>query len=112
MVDFNLQDGEPTINDDVSCLLQQIDILFDTTPGDLIGDLTYGTDYERFLYDLRLREDVLQQQMMTDICSIDLLGWVPEVQVHLMMGTERDIALIQVDLTKDGDKRTKIYRIE
>lgn len=32
MVDFNLSEGPATISDEVACIKQQIDILFDTTP--------------------------------------------------------------------------------
>lgn len=112
MVDFNLGYGSATINDDVECLIQQINILFDTNPGDLLGDIDYGTDYEYFLYELKLPPDILADRMMEDICSLDLMGYTPEVKVYLMQGTERDIAVIQVDLYKDSKRYTKTYKIQ
>ena len=77
MIDFNLNEGEPTINDDVACLIQQIDILFDSTPGDLIGDIEYGTDYEHCLYDLKQTPEALEERMLNDLHGLDLLGFVP-----------------------------------
>lgn len=111
MVDFNLNEGEPTINDDVACLIQQIDILFDSTPGDLIGDLEYGTDYEKFLYDLRLGPEALEEQMLDDLYSLDLLGFSPSVKVYLMQGSERDIAIIDVHLKRNSEEYSKSYKI-
>lgn len=112
MVDFNLNDnGLAVINSDVECLIQQIDILFDTTPGDLIGDLNYGTDYRKFLYELNLPGERLREVMLRDLYSLDLLGFTPDVHVYLMQGTERDIALIQVDLRRSGESYTRTYKI-
>lgn len=111
MVDFNLNEGDALISDDIDCLIQQIDILFDTTQGDLLGDITYGTDYAYLLYDLKMSADGLKDRMMTDLNQLDLLGFTPEVNVYLMQGTERDIALIQVDLRRYSEKYTKTYKI-
>lgn len=111
MVDFNLNEGDPTINDDVECLIQQIDILFDTTPGDLIGDLGYGTDYERFLYDLKISPATLEEQMLQDLYSLDLMGFDPTINVYLMQGSERDIAVIDVHLKRNSEQYSKTYKI-
>ncbi|MBD5230732.1 MAG: hypothetical protein HDS66_01075 [Bacteroidales bacterium] len=111
MVDFNLNEGGPVINDDYDCLIQQIDILFDTTPGDLIGDIEYGTDYERHLYDLKLTPDVLREHMLDDLRRLDLLGFTPDVSVYLMQGTERDIAIIDVQLRRGSENYSKQYKI-
>lgn len=111
MVDFNLNEGEPTINDDVACLIQQIDILFDSTPGDLIGDLGYGTDYERFLYELKISPQALEERMLEDLYSLDLLGFDPTVNIYLMQGTERDIVVIDVNLKRNSENYSKTYKI-
>lgn len=111
MIDFNLNEGEPTINDDVACLIQQINILFDTSYGDLIGDTQYGTDYEQFLYELKLSPEQLAEEIKQDLYSLDLLGFEPHIKVYLMQGSERDIALIQVDLVRPGESYTQSYII-
>lgn len=113
MVDFNLTEGgAPTINDDVDCLKQQISILFSTKPGDLMGALEYGCEYETYLYDLQLDSYQLSEQMMEDLYQLDLLGWYPEVDTRLLQGTERDIALINVELKKGNQKISQIYRVD
>lgn len=110
--DLNLTDSNSAlISDDISVLRQQIDILFDSTPGDLHGDINYGTDYEYMLFELKLSETQLKQKILADINSLDLRGFTPEVEVYLMVGTEREIALICVTLTKDYKKISKTYKI-
>ena len=111
MIDFNLNEGEPAINDDVACLIQQIDILFDSTPGDLIGDIGYGTDYERCLYDFKFNAAALEERMLDDLYSLDLLGFNPTVNVYLMQGSERDIAVIDVHLKRNSEEYSKSYKI-
>lgn len=111
MIDFNLQEGEPTINRNADYLKQQIDILFSTSPGDVLGDTTYGTDYEYCLHELNLSAAALKEQILNDIYEMDLLGYEPYVNVYLMQGTERDIALIQVDLVSKTDRINQTYKI-
>lgn len=112
MIDFNLHEGEDLINDATSYVLQQIEILFDTTPGDLLGDLDYGTRYENYLYELKLSEDQLKRAIENDLAEIDLCGYEPNVQVFLSQGTERDIALIEINLVSpSGNTIKKAYKI-
>lgn len=112
MQDFNLKSGEPIIEDDVALIWQQVDVLFDTYPGQLQGDLDYGTDYEHYLYELNVSPDDLRYQMMRDLSLMDLRGYNPEIKVSLLKGTQRDIAVIEVDLYKHGKTYQKTYRIE
>ena len=49
---------------------------------------------------------------MNDLASINLMGFVPEVEVLLLQGTEQDIALINIDLTRYNEQYTKTYKIE
>ena len=112
MVDFNLKPGEATINDDIDCIKQQIDIMFGTSEGDLLGDINYGTDYERYLYDLKLSGYELSQQMIDDLYKLDLMGYSVNVDTKLLQGSEKDIALIQVEMYRGNNRATQIYRID
>lgn len=111
MIDLNLEPGEATINDDVDCLMQQIDILFDSRYGDLLGDTGYGTNYEYYLYNLKMDQNSMADRMRNDLLSLDLLGFTPDVNVYLLNGTERDIAVIEVNLYRNGQQYNKTYKI-
>lgn len=41
MIDFNIEHGYPILNNDADLILQQIEILFDTTPGEVLGSVDF-----------------------------------------------------------------------
>lgn len=112
MIDFNLDAGSPTKNGDVALILQQIDILFDTTQKDVLGYEDFGTKYDEYLYKLDISQEGLRQTILSDIESLYLFDFTPSVEVHLLQGTERDIALVEIMLVRDGEKYEKVYKIE
>lgn len=112
MIDFNLKNDERVIlNNDIDLIFQQIDILFDTTPTNVLGFEEYGTTYDRFLYDLKLSPGEIQSQVYSDINSMELFGFVPYVEVYLLQGSEQDIALIDIELKRDLEYYKKTYKI-
>jgi hypothetical protein len=111
MVDFNLEAGNPVVTTNIKNALQQIDILFDAYKGEVYGDESFGTDYARLLYDLKLSNESIKQQVLTDLNSLDLCGYTPNVNVYLLQGTERDIAIIDIKLYKNGEVYNKSYKI-
>lgn len=113
MQDFGIipEQGPIAYMDD-ECIMQQIDILFDTTPGDLMGAIEYGTDYEKLLYELQLSADQLNEILEYDLEQIDMLDHSYSVDCRLMQGTERDIALMSIDVFGFGEKQNKVFRIE
>lgn len=111
MIDFNLDQGAPIKNGEISLIIQQIDMLFDTTPRDILGYEDWGTRYDKFLYDLKLSNAALANAVMSDMTELDLFGFVPHVEVHLLQGTEQDIALVEINLTRDNEHYQRIYKI-
>jgi hypothetical protein len=113
MVDFSLykRSGVATVNQEVDLLLQQVDILFDTTPTEVLGDENFGTKYDTYLYDTRLSASNLKLIVETDISQLNLMGWDYDVEVHLLQGTEQDIAVIQITFYKGIESVQKTYRI-
>ena len=111
MVDFNINYGKPSKNSDVDLILQQIDILFDTVPKEVLGQERYGSEYDKYLYSLKVSPEALKQQVYADIKSLQLFGFVPSVEVYLLQGTEQDIAVIQITIARYDESYEKIYRI-
>ena len=111
MIDFNLDKDKPIKNNDIDLILQQIDILFDTTPTEVFGDEYYGTTYDKYLYQLKISNDGLKHEVLSDICSLQLFGFTPTVEVYLLMGTEQDIALIDITLKRYNETYNKTYKI-
>lgn len=113
MTDFNINPGDALVMSDIDIVLQQIDILFDTNPREVLGDEEYGSTYDEYLYQLKISAENLKSQVLNDLRSLDLRGFEPSVEVLLLQGTEQDIALINIDLTRyGGENYKKSYKIE
>lgn len=111
MIDFDLKNNKPIQNNDIYLVLQQIDILFDTKPKEVLGDEHFGTNYDRYLYDLTITNEAIKHSVLSDLNTLDLLGFIPDVEVYLLQGTEHDIALVTIDLKRDDEYYQKIYKI-
>ena len=111
MIDFNIDNGSPVKSGDIELLLQQIDILFDTAPREVLGAENFGSTYDTYLHRLKLSNNANKQQVISDISSLDLQGFDFDVEVHFLQGTERDIALIEINFTKDEMTYNRVYKI-
>lgn len=111
MIDFDLNNDSVIVSDDVSLILQQVDLLFDTKPKEVLNANDFGTQYEKYLYRLNISNESLKHIILSDIKSLELFGFEPDVNVHLLQGTEQDIALVEINLTRDDENYQKIYKI-
>lgn len=111
MIDFDLKNNQPIQNNDLYLVLQQIDLLFGTKPKEVLGDEDFGTNYDKYLYDLNITNEAIKYSVLSDLNSLDLMGFTPDVEVYLLQGTEHDIALVNISLTRDDECYQKIYKI-
>lgn len=111
MIDFSIKNQKGFINNDIELIKQQIDILFDTNKCEVLGEENFGTQYDKYLYNLKISNEGLKTEILSDINSLELFGFTPTVDVYMLQGTEQDIALINIQLSRDGEIYEKIYRI-
>lgn len=111
MIDFNLNKGKAILNNDVDLILQQIDMLFDTTPNEVLGFEDYGTKYDYYLYNLNVSAESLKNIILNDINSLELFGFNVDVDVQLFNGSERDIIMIYINLYRNTETYQKTYKI-
>lgn len=100
------------IKNDLAYVLQQIDLLFNTDVNDVLGDTVYGSNYDKYLYTLGMSNANLESRILSDIKLLDLAGFKPSVEVTIIEGTERDIALIDITLSGDYEEYNKSYVIK
>lgn len=112
MIDFSLDKNVAVKNNDIDLIMQQIDMLFDTTPREVLGYETYGSDYERFLYNLKLSAFAIEQIVYSDITSLNLFNFTPTVKAYILQGTENDIILVDITLSRQGEIYNKSYKIQ
>lgn len=112
MIDFCNTDDAIKLENDLDLVVQQIDMLLGTDPHEVLGDPMYGSDFERFLWDLNYSNAQIQMYMETHLENcIDFLGFAHSVDVKLLQGTENDIILLTIKLSKDGYNYGKTYNI-
>lgn len=115
MIDFSLSNkltDDILISNDLLCALQQIDLLFNTEPNEVLGDESFGSNYDNYLYTLGISNAALESKIANDLSKLNLFGFTPTVTVTIVDGTQRDIAFIDVTLTGDIDDYTKTYMIK
>lgn len=110
MIDFDLNDN-PIQNNDVSLIFQQIDMLFDTKPREVLGFEDFGTNYDKFLFDLNISNSAIEYAVLSDLAKLDLLGFSPSVTAYILQGTEHDIILIDIILSRDEEQYNRSYKI-
>jgi hypothetical protein len=111
MNDFSLNTSYGSLKDEVLLIIQQLDILFDTNQGDVLGDENFGTQYDKYLHNLKISNEGLRHEVMSDLSTLELFGWVPDVEVYLLQGSQQDIALINIKLYKEDKIYEKTYKI-
>lgn len=115
MIDFNLSNklsDDIIISNDLLCLLQQVDLLFNTDIGDVLGDSSFGSNYDRYLYTLGLSNAALESKILNDLNKLELFGFTPSVSVSIVEGTYRDIAFIDITFTGEYETYNKTYIIK
>jgi hypothetical protein len=115
MIDFSLSNklsDDIVISNDLICLLQQVDLLFNTDINDVLGDINFGSNYDKYLYTLGMSNEALQEKILSDIKKLELFGYTPAVKVSIVEGTQRDIAFIDITFTGDYDDYNKTYVIK
>lgn len=114
MIDFSLSHkltDDIIISNNLLCVLQQIDLLFNTEINDVLGD-SFGSNYDKYLYTLGISNAALESKILSDLKNLDLCGFKPSVSVKLIEGTQRDIAFINITLSGNYEEYEKTYVIK
>lgn len=113
MRDFSLDNSVVTMSDMSSLILQQIDMLFDTSYGEVLGEPDYGTDFRQYLWDMRASaEDISNYTRSAIAANVMLFGWDCEVSTSLMEGVNNDIILVTITLRNGNDSIEKTYKVQ
>ena len=112
MIDLSLDTDTVVKTTDLENVIQQIEMLFDTSPFEVIGEPNYGSDFEKFLWNLNSSNYDIENYILSRIQNeVELLGFSVEVTVGIMEGTENDIILADITISRDGNSYAKTYRI-
>jgi hypothetical protein len=111
MRDFSLDENSIFVDDDLDLILQQIDILFDTHIGEVLGEF-YGSDFEKYLWDLNISAADISEYVEDIITTyINLFDYTLSVDTQCFQGTQNDIILITISLKNESQSIEKTYKL-
>lgn len=112
MIDFCDTTDAVILDQEVDLIMQQIEILFDTRNGDVIGEYNYGTRFDTYLFDPNIGNKTIEKEVENYINkNVELFGWKVDVDVEFLMGTQNDIMLLKVTFSKNADSYSKVYKV-
>ena len=112
-MDFSRTTNNVILNTDAELIIQQIDILLDTDKGEVLGEPSYGSDYDKFLHELNVGNEYIQDYIYNHITeNVDLFGWELTIEIQFMMGTANDIILVGIEISNNQESYTKVYKID
>ncbi len=115
VVDISTYDGLPLLTSDVDILIQSLGVLFDTSVGEVMGAENFGSDFEKFIWDLSVSNNQISEYIRDIIYNNIYIArkFDIEIDTTIINGTKNDIILVTIDITsKDtGDTYTNTYKI-
>lgn len=109
MIDLAI-DSRIFITNNLDAALQELDILFNTEYTELIGDTTFGTNFEQFLWNLNPSTDSMKQYIEDKICEgYYLTMFNHDIDIDIVQGEYRYIYRVRINLYKDGQSGTREY---
>ena len=114
MLDLSLR-NDLILNEELDVALQELDILFNTTATELIGDTDYGVNFEQFLWQMTPSPEQLRTYIIDKIsnCTLYLSRANYNIVVSTIPGIYRDIYNVEitVDTGDTDDAVTRVYQI-
>ena len=112
MIDFCDTTDAVILDQDVDLIMQQIEILFDTRNGDVLGEYDYGTRFDTYLFNPNIGNQTIADEVTNYISrNVELFGWVVSVDVEFLLGIQNDIMLLKVTFSKNTDSYSKVYKV-
>lgn len=113
MIDLALDD-RIYIDDNLDAALQELDILFNTTNSELLGDTSYGCFFEQFLWALTPTSTDLQNYIQEKIDGTYFLSqYQTDIQVQFVEGEYQSVYIVKIGIVEDGyEIINKIYEFK
>ena len=97
-------DNRILLNDPLDCAIQELDMLFNTTNTELIGNPDYGTGFEQFLWEIAPSIEELKKYIYKKINSTYFIPrFKPEINIHTEPGELREIYYVEIQLNTNSE---------
>lgn len=110
-------DSRIFLHDDLDLALQELDILFNTTNTELIGNPNFGTNFEQFLWQITPSSDQLRTYIYNKISTetIVLNKFDVNITVDIQLDNTNDkVYIVKIEIVdpSSNDKKTRVYQLK
>ncbi len=100
VTDISLYEEKPILTTRAEILVQSIGVLFDTAPGEVMGDDEFGSTFENFVWDLSISNSQISDYVRRIIYNnINIASYFTiTVNTNICYGTAGDIILVTIDV--------------
>lgn len=114
MLDLAL-DNRIFLNSELDCAVQEMDLILNTTNTELLGDVSYGSELESFLWTLTPMtselEKYLRDKLVKNTYYLNKLN--VDINVQFLQGEYRSVYLVKITLTDtSGNSTERTYRFQ
>ena len=111
MIDLAI-DSRVFITSKLDEAVQELDMIFNTTNGELIGYSSFGTTFEQFLWQINDASNMLQTYIYDKIKdSFFLRDMLTEVNVTTMEGEMRRIYVVKISVSDGTNTQNRTYQL-
>ena len=111
MIDLAI-DSRVFITSKLDEAVQELDMIFNTTNGELIGYSSFGTNLEQFLWQINDASNMLQTYFYDKIKdSFFLRDMLTEVNVTTMEGEMRRIYVVKISVSDGTNTQNRTYQL-
>ncbi len=111
MIDLAI-DSRVFITSKLDEAVQELDMIFNTTNGELIGFPQYGTDFEQFLWQLNDSSSKIQSYVYEKIRDTFFLrDMAVNVNVETIEGEMRRIYVLHIEVSDGTNTQNRTYQL-
>lgn len=109
MYDISINSNNLFVTDKIDAAIQELDLLFNTEPTELIGDVDYGTNWYNYLWSLTPMSNDLKNYIINKISQTYFASqFTPIVDVDFIQGNNTSVYVIKISLTDPNTHETVI----
>lgn len=108
-IDIGLYNENPILLNPFDIFVQEIDILFDTQPTEILGYPLCGIDWNNYVWDLNKSTQMISREVESIIYTYATYAskFRFTVGCEVLYGSKSDIILLTLDLWDSNDKQYK-----
>lgn len=101
--------SQKVITDKFDFFIQEIEVLFDTVCGEVLGDEHFGADFDHFTWDLSISNGEITEYVRTILMqnTLSYVDFDVNIDTNILYGTKNDIILVKINISDPKTNMSK-----